>query len=503
MKLATIAVLLCAATSAFGQLTVVGSSPAANATSVPLSTTISVTFSEAVDTSSSYDSKDRVAFTNLDGIIAAGFSPDKRTFSWEVSLQADKVYFVCVYYASAAGGGTLSEPYAFSFTTGASFPPYTVSGSISPGGTGVAPGKAMVMLSLNSVMNQEPRGAAGAIADADGNFSIPYVGNGTYWPVAAKDANGDGRIDPGMGDAIAFGDSIIVNNASIAGLVLVLQKFEPLGFRAAVDSAQLYANSLPQDRSLRLVQAWGPTPQGVSTDWQFHYISPSSTPPGYSIYLRPERKYVTPIEEWTYDWIHSMAPVGDLGLAADASTFLSKVEASGGLAFRTKPIPDSLEFDSYIMLGDLQYSELWSLISDPTKRYWGAVYMIAKNLDSTQRRYEEMKFLGDYSTGDILGVASVDPSGPPLHPEHIALEQNYPNPFNPATTIMFSLPHRVYVRLEIFNALGQEVASLVNGFQEAGQYEVRWNASDAPSGVYFYKLTAGSFSAIRKLMLVK
>lgn len=123
--------------------------------------------------------------------------------------------------------------------------------------------------------------------------------------------------------------------------------------------------------------------------------------------------------------------------------------------------------------------------------------------DSIGQRYEEMKFLGDYFSGDILGVTSVDPSGPPLYPDRIALEQNYPNPFNPATTITFSVPHRESVRLEVFNALGEKVATLVDGVQEPGEYHVQWNAGGSPSGVYFYRLTGEGFAATKKLMLVR
>jgi hypothetical protein len=501
-SLFTVTVLLCAATVAFAQLSIVSTSPAPNATNVPLLTTISATFSEALDTSRSFSNK-WGSFSNLDGIAGSGFSPDQRTFTWYVTLEPDKSYFVNFYYAKAAGGALLAEPYCFHFTTGAAFPPYTVSGSISPGTTGISPSRALVLLSLNPVGNQDPLGASGVTADIDGNFIIPHVGNGTYWPVAAKDVNGDGDIDPSRGDVVAIGEPIVVSDANYTGVALVFIKFDPLGFHAAIDSAQNYANSLPPDRSLRMINSWDIDPQGLSSEWEFDYSSLSSTPPGYSIYIRSEGNYVEPIDQWRYEWISPMYPLGNLGLAADASTFMAKVEASGGQAFRNKSMPDSLNFHSYAMLGDMYHSELWSLVSDTTKQYWGAVYMFARDFDSTQVRYEDMRFLGDYSTGDILGVTSVGPSGPPLYPERVALEQNYPNPFNPATTITYSLPHRGPVRLEIFNALGERVASLVEGVQEAGEYHVRWNAESAPSGVYFYRLMAEGFTATRKLRVLR
>ncbi|MCG3120070.1 MAG: hypothetical protein ALAOOOJD_02671 [bacterium] len=83
------------------------------------------------------------------------------------------------------------------------------------------------------------------------------------------------------------------------------------------------------------------------------------------------------------------------------------------------------------------------------------------------------------------------------------LAQNYPNPFNPSTSIAFSLGKAGAVKLQVFNALGQKVATLVNGKMPAGQHSVIWDASNVPSGIYFYRLEAGAFSQTRKMVLMK
>jgi len=83
------------------------------------------------------------------------------------------------------------------------------------------------------------------------------------------------------------------------------------------------------------------------------------------------------------------------------------------------------------------------------------------------------------------------------------LAQNYPNPFNPATSIAFALAQPGEVKLQVFNALGQEVAMLVNGKMPAGQHNVVWDARNVPSGLYFYKLEAGAFNQTRKMVLMK
>ncbi len=88
-------------------------------------------------------------------------------------------------------------------------------------------------------------------------------------------------------------------------------------------------------------------------------------------------------------------------------------------------------------------------------------------------------------------------------PHEFLLDQNYPNPFNPSTSIRYSLQDRSDVTLIVFNVLGQQVAELVNSEMEAGYHEVRFDASHLASGVYFYRLTAGRFVELKKLLLLR
>ena len=88
-------------------------------------------------------------------------------------------------------------------------------------------------------------------------------------------------------------------------------------------------------------------------------------------------------------------------------------------------------------------------------------------------------------------------------PSFFELNQNYPNPFNPSTTLVYDLAARSHVRLEVFDLLGQKVSTLVDRDQEPGHYAVGFDASALASGPYYCRLTAGDFSATRKLMLFR
>ncbi|MFO7445279.1 MAG: T9SS type A sorting domain-containing protein [Ignavibacteriaceae bacterium] len=92
---------------------------------------------------------------------------------------------------------------------------------------------------------------------------------------------------------------------------------------------------------------------------------------------------------------------------------------------------------------------------------------------------------------------------PGLIPNQFALEQNYPNPFNPTTKIAFSVPQTSDVSLVVYDALGSMVTELVKGSYNPGYYEVNFNASNLASGVYFYRIKAGDFVSVKKLMLLK
>lgn len=116
-------------------------------------------------------------------------------------------------------------------------------------------------------------------------------------------------------------------------------------------------------------------------------------------------------------------------------------------------------------------------------------------------------FVMIYSTGTVYRrplaeLIGIQPISSEI-PKQYSLSQNYPNPFNPVTNINFEIKEKADVKLTVFNALGEEVTTLVNQNLSPGTYKADWEASKYPSGVYFYRISAGAFSETKKMILIK
>jgi hypothetical protein len=522
MRFVTILVLALIAAAAFGQVTVTGTVPANASTSVGLNSFLSITFSAPMDTTMSFSSGNEF-LTNADSVTALWWSADRRSFNAAAVLKPNKAYFMLVMSAHPLGGGSLPVPYVTHWSTGITFPSnlYSVSGSVTSGASGVSPANAIVAISENSVMaGGNPRFLAGDVADGSGNFTIPYVPSLLGYPIAAKDANGDGQIDPSKGDVIAQGNPF-TPTGNVTGLNLTFVSFKPLTWIPARDSALAFAASnLPANRELRQAYCWDIDTAGTSSDWEFVYTIPGNPTPSIVRADVTGAGFDSNFQNW--NWIYQCKTMPSMATAAIADSMIAKAERAGGKAFRRqKPADSSLVNRISLSLGDLHQTNYWQLISDTTNFYWGAEYRYERRVTQDSGYIVAQKlFLGEWATGNILGTTGVGDNPSSSAPVKFTLDQNFPNPFNPSTTIRFGLPNRSNVSLVVYNTLGQQVAQIVNGDQEAGYHDVRFDASGLSSGVYFYRLTvsplagrdlgtqdrdrqAGGFSQTRKLLLIR
>ncbi len=186
------------------------------------------------------------------------------------------------------------------------------------------------------------------------------------------------------------------------------------------------------------------------------------------------------------------------------------------------PLPvEMLGFDAIAMDGAVKLA--WSTASETNNSHFdimrdgqlvnrvnatnsatGSSYnWIDRNLENGRLYSYELVSVDLNGNEAVVGTESAMPSAESGVVTDYVLYQNYPNPFNPETTISFDLPQAVDVRLVIINSLGQEVNELAKGKFDAGHYNVNFNGSALPSGLYFYHLTAGDFSQLRKMVLLK
>ena len=120
----------------------------------------------------------------------------------------------------------------------------------------------------------------------------------------------------------------------------------------------------------------------------------------------------------------------------------------------------------------------------------------------------EMEYSRNFGAGNGIELIELNPVASAADvvtgvPRVYSLEQNYPNPFNPSTVISYRLPASSHVTLKVYDISGRDVAVLVDAERAAGRYTVTWNASDIPSGAYFYRLTSGGFVETKKMLLVR
>jgi serine protease AprX len=200
--------------------------------------------------------------------------------------------------------------------------------------------------------------------------------------------------------------------------------------------------------------------------------------------------------------------VQSLGLQADALSFNSSSQVTVNYNGEEIPIDDAnqipAEYKGYVQLAlNLNLiNAYFSLVQGPfdLQPKLHAAFKPLQNVSRaefaviiTRTHYEW--------TNQALAKETVEETF--SLPSAFSLEQNYPNPFNPSTTINYALPQDEFVTLEVFNAIGEKVATLINELQTAGSYNIKFNAGEFSSGMYIYKIKAGNFEKTIKMTLIK
>jgi photosystem II stability/assembly factor-like uncharacterized protein len=188
-----------------------------------------------------------------------------------------------------------------------------------------------------------------------------------------------------------------------------------------------------------------------------------------------------------------------------------------GLNFSQVPVPNNLYVQNIRFANEFTG---WFLGTERNSPYSGRLYVTNNGGSSFQQMMSLMSFnVKGYSFVDALNGFVCGDSGKVLKttnggltfisqntgftPDRFSISQNYPNPFNPVTNIKFDIPKSGFVNITVYDLLGREVTKLVNERMQPGSYNVDWDASNYPSGVYFYKLESGDFSESRRMVLLK
>jgi photosystem II stability/assembly factor-like uncharacterized protein len=257
-------------------------------------------------------------------------------------------------------------------------------------------------------------------------------------------------------------------------------------------------------------------------------INPVTSSTGYTgikfmnnnmIIVSTNEGYVLKSSDWGYNWSSEYLGVPVLELAADGRQNLM-VRVPGNVYVNRLAVPVPVELISFTASKDADGILLeWQTASEinnngfeierKTYETWETIGFIKGNGTST--RINKYIFKDDHTRDGTYRLKQLDYSGAFSYSEEVTVSgeisytlfQNYPNPFNPSTIIKFSLPQVSYTNLSIFNLLGEKIMELKNEIMRPGQYEVEFNGSGLSTGVYFYRLQAGSFTESRKMLFMK
>jgi len=200
------------------------------------------------------------------------------------------------------------------------------------------------------------------------------------------------------------------------------------------------------------------------------------------------------------------------GFSADYNTKIFKTTNAGNNWFKIDSIGYTYNFNEasltfpdyligYLATGNYVFRTLdggfnWTKLNLKTNFSAYSIYFINVNTGFVGGSHG---FIYKTTAGSTIGINQISEN----IPDKLSLFQNYPNPFNPSTNIRYQIANNKFVKITVYDLLGKEIETLVNEKQSPGTYEVTFEGSNYPSGVYFYKLSSGDFSETKKMILIK
>ncbi len=271
--------------------------------------------------------------------------------------------------------------------------------------------------------------------------------------------------------------NIIAIAISLASSFLEVTAQNRISARSLIKSVDSLAVTLASNARLALIQSTDIDTSGKSNTWTYVYFSSDTS--GH----HNSKKYFLIVQNSQITFDH-LEPLGAgpwilINWWMDSDSAMSIAQTAGGADIK-KRFPTCTNAASLFQ---------WPF--PPFISEWQIDYHCSDTIRTIPI---------NATTGHV--VTSVKEANSPF-PKQFELHQNYPNPFNPSTTISFDLRSRAFVSLTVFNSIGQEVALLANQELHSGYYSYQFNISDLPSGVYFYRLQAGSDIDTKKFTLLK
>jgi hypothetical protein len=501
------------------QLTLTASDPADGATDVPTTATVAFTFSEALDTGVVFVNDDDLLgdyYLGVDlnplplALLGTRISADGRTASIDLLLEDNTQYLVMLNAARSTTGTFLGQPAEFNFSTGSTLPAGTVSGTVTFDG-GDPTGAMVGVFPATGPLDENDAIAATIITEASGAYSVNFVPEGDFFVGAFKNLNEDALPTDPYADALGLydgdGDQLIDPvpvgaGASVNNIDLLIRVLPGQTARGPFPTAEAFARSLLPDAQLGLIST-EVDEHGEGPAWIYLFYSPAQDDT-VSVVVFGDQFTLSQefVEEEDDEFPFDLAtPFPDGWI--DSEVALDSAEANGGAAFRAIH-PDAriaalLANATCDPGGTLAGKGLWngrvplSLAGDAQRQttHWFVLYF-------SEATFVSPLFLCiDAATGAVVPTpVEADPG----LPTGFVLEQNYPNPFHHTTHLSFHLPHTTPVRLVLYNVLGQEVATLVEGLLPAGYHTLTWHADDQPAGLYVYRLTAGTETRSRAML---